>query len=88
MRKIMRVFAAVIVFSLLAAGASADEEKWAGVDEVVVKKIAREANRPGAEPLIPLEGDAALFAFLIAGATGGFVGGYYYRELFSRKRKE
>jgi cobalt/nickel transport protein len=61
-------------------------EKWPGVDEAVVSKVATEANRPPREPFIPLEGDALLFAFLMAGVVGGFVGGYYFRDLFPRRR--
>ena len=70
--------ALAISFSL-----NASEGKWSGVDEAVVKKFAEQAGRPGREPYINTgEGDMLLFVFLIAGTVGGFVGGYYFRELF------
>lgn len=57
-------------------------EKWAGIDEAVVEKYASERGRPAAEPLIPVEGDLLLFLFALAGATGGFVMGYYWHKVF------
>ncbi len=49
----------------------------------MVKKFADEAGRPPREPFINTgQGDVLLFVFLVAGAIGGFIGGYYYRELF------
>jgi hypothetical protein len=70
-------------------GAADEKGKWPGVDEAVVKKFAKEANREAREPLIPTDqGDLLLFVFLAAGAVGGFIGGYYYRELFPPKRRE
>lgn len=74
-----------IAGTLLAAGFGFCE-KWPGVDEAVVAKVAAQANRPAREPLIPLEGDSLLFAFLIAGATGGFIAGYGVRHLFPPRR--
>jgi hypothetical protein len=59
--------------------------QWSGVDESVVKKFAEEAGRPPWESFI--RGDALLFFFLIAGTAGGFMAGYYYRELFPPRRK-
>ncbi len=62
--------------------------KWAGVDESVVGKFAIEANRPPQEPLINIErGDLPLLLFLLAGASGGFTAGYYFRGLFPPKDK-
>jgi len=66
----------------------AAEGKWVGVDESVVEKYAAEANRPPHEPLINTDqGDLLLFVFLVAGAIGGFTGGYFFRELFPPRRK-
>lgn len=57
--------------------------EWPGVDETVVEKYAEAAGRPAREPFINTDqGDLLLFFFLIAGAAGGFVGGYCFRELF------
>jgi ABC-type cobalt transport system substrate-binding protein len=57
-------------------------EKWRGVDEAVVEKIAKEHGREAHEPLINADqGDLLLFVFLIAGAIGGFAAGYYWRML-------
>jgi cobalt/nickel transport protein len=75
---VLLALALAVSFSL-----SNPEGKWSGVDEAVVKKFADEAGRPPREPYINTgQGDMLLFVFLVAGAMGGFVGGYYYRELF------
>ncbi len=64
------------------------DHEWSGVDETVVEKFAEEAGRSPGDPLINTDqGDLLLFVFLLAGAAGGFVGGYYFRELFSGKDK-
>ena len=60
---------------------------WTGVDETVVEKIAAEHGRGARKPLIdPGEGDLLLFAFLVAGAVGGFAAGYFWRMLVSGKQ--
>jgi cobalt/nickel transport protein len=80
---------AVLVFLIIAAAIAcawaAEQEKWPGVDEAVVKKFAKEAGREAREPFI--EGDMLLFAFLIAGAAGGFMGGYFFRSVFPPREK-
>lgn len=64
------------------------EEKWKGIDETVVGKIAREHGREPKEPLINTgEGDLQLFVFLAAGTLGGFVAGYYWRVLLEGKKR-
>ena len=61
-------------------------KSWNGVDEAVVEKIAKEHGRPAVAPLIdPGSGDLLLFAFLVAGAAGGFTAGYYWRDLVKKK---
>ncbi len=82
-----------LVFALLAAGLSfgwcleVHAAKWTGVDETVVEKFAEAAGRHPVEPLINTDqGDLLLFVFLVAGAAGGFVGGYYFRKLFHERR--
>ena len=63
--------------------------QWSGVDEAVVEKFAVAAGRPARKPYINTDqGDLLLFFFLIAGATGGFVGGYCFHELFPPKMKD
>ena len=65
-------------------GLAAADSKWPGVDATVVKKFAEDAGRPAREPYLDFgEGDIQLFFFLIAGTVGGFVAGYYYRDLFA-----
>jgi cobalt/nickel transport protein len=60
-------------------------KSWMGVDEAVVEKIAREHGREARPPIIdPGSGDLLLFAFLLAGACGGFAAGYYWRELVKK----
>jgi len=64
-------------------------EKWPGVDEAVVNRIAREHGREERRSLIPTaEGDLLLFMFLLAGAVGGFVAGYYWRALLEGKNRQ
>ena len=59
---------------------------WTGVDEAVVQKIAGEHGHVAKKPFIDLgEGDLLLFAFLLAGAVGGFAAGYSWRMLVSEK---
>ena len=62
-------------------------EKWPGIDEAVVKRVAREQGREE-RPLIPqAEGDLQLFLFLAAGTVGGFAAGYYWRVLTEGKKR-
>jgi cobalt/nickel transport protein len=66
--------------------AASPVKSWSGVDEAVVEKIASEHGRSAKPPLIdPGSGDLLLFAFLSAGAIGGFAAGYYWRELVNKK---
>lgn len=62
------------------------QNKWTGVDENVVEKIAEEHGRPAWTPFINTDqGDLLLFVFLLAGTFGGFILGYNFRRLFSEK---
>ena len=64
-------------------------EKWPGVDESVIEKVAKEHGREAREPFLNTDrGDLLLFVFLLAGAVGGFVGGYYWRGLVGKKAEE
>jgi len=77
-----------ISVQLLAWNSSAlmAEEKWQGIDETVVQKIAREHGREARKSLIDTgEGDLQLFAFLTAGVVGGFAAGYCWRSLLEGK---
>lgn len=59
--------------------------EWSGVDETVVEHYAEQAGRPAWAPFINTDqGDLLLFVFLLAGAIGGFIMGYYWRVLFKR----
>ncbi len=83
MRKAIVAGAFIALLSLGSLSAFSADERWKGVDEAVVEKFAREANHPPREPFFnPDHGDLLLFLFLVAGATGGFVGGYFFRHLF------
>jgi len=63
--------------------------EWEGVDETVVGKYAKEAGHPAQKAYIDTDrGDMLLFFFLIAGTAGGFMGGYYFRELFPPRPTE
>lgn len=62
-------------------------QKWLGVDEIVVDKFATDAGRSTMEPFINTDqGDLLLFVFLVAGVTGGFIFGFYFRQLFPASR--
>jgi len=75
----MGILAPLIAFPL-------DKPKWSGVDESVVERIAKEHGREAHTPLINTDqGDLLLFVFLLAGAVGGFAGGYYWRKLVERQ---
>lgn len=64
-------------------------DKWGGVDESVVEKYAEEHGRKAREPFINTDqGDLLLFVFLLAGAVGGFTGGYYWRMLMEGRIKK
>lgn len=66
---------------------SVASEKWPGVDETVIEKIAQEHGRAAREPLINTDqGNLLLFLFLMVGAIGGFTAGYYWRVLIQEKR--
>ena len=88
----MRLLRPLIICTLLlvlySEGMVHASEKWQGVDETVVKKIAgehgREAKKSG---LDTGEGDMPLFVFLLAGAIGGFTAGYFWRVLLEGKKK-
>jgi cobalt/nickel transport protein len=74
----------VLLFSIVSA-----DDKWPGVDKAVVEKFAKEKGREAKPGLINAEqGDLLLFAFLVAGAAGGFAAGYYWRVLMERKKKD
>ena len=78
----------MFVLGLVAGEQSYAGEKWPGVDEAVVNKIAREHGRAERSSLFPAaEGDLQLFLFLLAGTVGGFVAGYYWRVLLEGKQK-
>ncbi len=62
-------------------------EGWAGVDETVVERYAKEYGREAQDPWINTDqGDLLLFVFTLAGASGGFVAGYNWRKLFAEKK--
>lgn len=88
MKKAAIATAFTLLLNVVRLATAEHEAKWAGVDEAVVEKFATAAGRPPREPLINTDqGDLLLFVFLIAGTVGGFIGGYYYRELFPPKSK-
>jgi ABC-type cobalt transport system substrate-binding protein len=61
-------------------------EKWSGVDESVIEKVAKEHGREAREPFINTDqGDLLLFVFLLAGAVGGFIAGYYWKTLVEKR---
>jgi ABC-type cobalt transport system substrate-binding protein len=66
--------------------ATTASDKWSGVDESVIEKVAKEHGREAREPFINTDqGDLLLFVFLLAGVVGGFIGGYYWRSLTEKR---
>ncbi len=74
----------LLAAALLLATPLTAAEKWPGVDEVVVEKIAAEHGRAASGPLIDTDqGDLLLFMFLVAGAVAGFAAGYSWKALMN-----
>lgn len=73
------------LLTTIANAISAAAERWSGVDETVVERVAAAAGRKPWTFRFAPEGDALLFAFLVAGLVAGFVLGYTYRALFSSR---
>ncbi len=89
----MRTAIAVAVLAVLAVAiflvAGDRTSRWEGVDKSVVEKYATAAGRLPRAPWIDTDrGDLLLFLFLLAGAAGGFAGGYFFRDLFQPKDGE
>lgn len=86
MKRVAAVAAAAVLAVWIGIGSRNHEARWEGVDKSVVAKFAKEAGRSPREPFLNTDrGDLLLFLFLVAGAAGGFTGGYFFRELFPRK---
>jgi hypothetical protein len=80
------LFFVIFVISFPGSRASG-AEKWPGVDETVVEKIASEHGRNAKPSLIDTDqGDMLLFLFLLAGGAAGFAGGYCWRMLASERK--
>jgi len=89
MKKVIIGFLVLAIAAGLAFLVTRVTPDWKGVDDTVVAKYAEEAGRPPIKAYIDTDrGDLLLFFFLIAGAAGGFVGGYCFRELFPPVKKE
>ncbi len=82
-------FAVLLVLFVMIMSASSfafGSDKWGGVDESVVEKYAEEHGRAARDPYINTDqGDLLLFVFLLAGAVGGFIAGYYWKDLMDKK---
>lgn len=92
-KKIVKNKSKIICMLFLAASlciapvvSAQERNKWEGVDVGVVEKIAEEHGRKAWTPFINTDqGDLLLFVFLLAGAAGGFMAGFYWRKLFTEK---
>lgn len=85
------IFLIALALSLLSCAEPkiTNAQKWQGVDEVVIEKVAEEQGRKAWKPLINTDqGDLLLFLFLVAGALGGFIFGFYWRGLFGEKKRK
>ncbi len=72
---------------LLLADKSSQAVPWMGVDASVIERYAIEAGREIQQPIINTnQGDLLLFVFAASGAVGGFIAGYYWRQLISERK--
>jgi hypothetical protein len=79
------LFATLALAPLTAAPAPAPRpERWSGVDEQVVERVASEGGHTRWRNFLDRSGDLPLFVFTLAGFASGFVIGYGYRAIFSR----
>jgi ABC-type cobalt transport system substrate-binding protein len=86
---IIKIALVCILLFVLFSSFAISSEKWLGVDESVVEKIAKEHGREARAPFINTDqGDLLLFVFLLAGTVGGFVAGYYWRMLMNEKAEK
>lgn len=88
----MKIVCSIVMTAVLLGGVGGGAlyagEKWPGIDDAVVNKIAREHGRAERKSLIDTgEGDLQLFVFLLAGTVGGFVAGYCWRVLLEGKNR-
>lgn len=89
MNKIMKILFLLLALTFGLSPLAFCQSTWPGVDEAVVEKIAGEHGRHAREPLINTDqGDLLLFVFLLAGTTGGFAAGYYWRMLTERSGRK
>ena len=80
----IRTLVIVICAHIVLAATPSFAQKWKGVDETVVQRVAEEHGRAPVTPIINTDqGDLLLFVFLGAGAIGGFAAGYFYRRLIA-----
>jgi ABC-type cobalt transport system substrate-binding protein len=79
----------VVMLFFISVALAEKSEKWQGVDESVIEKVAKEHGREARESFINTDqGDLLLFVFLLAGSIGGFIAGYYWRELIQKNCKK
>ena len=79
----------ILIFILLFTvhlSLSAADEKWPGVDESVIEKVAKEHGREARGAFIPTDrGDLLFFGLLLSGVVGVSIGGYYWRSLTEKR---
>lgn len=83
-----KIYSVLLIFLFLLIGNNFAfaKDKWSGVDENVIEKVAEEHGRHARSPFINTDqGDLLLFVFLLAGTAGGFALGYNFRKLFGEK---
>lgn len=83
----VKIILILLIFLSLTGQFAFAQNKWRGVDEIVIEKVAEEHGRTAWAPFINTDqGDLLLFLFLLAGAVGGFVIGFFWRKLFIEKK--
>lgn len=85
MKKIVLLILCLSLFISAQVKTEEKEEKWKGIDEAVIEKIAEEKGR-APKSIFNLEGDTELFVFSLFSGLAGFITGYYWRKLVSEER--
>ncbi|MEZ0344504.1 MAG: cobalt ABC transporter permease [Caldimicrobium sp.] len=85
MRKIVVIILGLGLLLFSVVKAEETKEKWTGLDEAVIEKVAEEKGR-APKSIFNLEGDTELFVFSLFSGLAGFIGGYYWRKLLSEEK--
>ncbi len=75
------LFCLLLLFLFPGKSLGSEKEKWKGLDEAVIEKLAEDKGRTP-KSLINLEGDLEITMFTLVSGVAGFIAGYYWRKIF------